>query len=63
MNRAEFMQKLGALLGDVEINERTDALKYYADYFDDAGEENESKVSHYPKSRIGRRSDKARKSD
>ncbi len=44
MNRAEFMQKLGALLGDVEINERTDALKYYADYFDDAGEENESKV-------------------
>ncbi|HKM22492.1 MAG TPA: DUF1700 domain-containing protein [Lachnospiraceae bacterium] len=44
MNRAQFMQKLGALLGDIEINERTDALKYYADYFDDAGVENESQV-------------------
>lgn len=44
MNRAEFMQKLGALLGDIELNERTDALKYYADYFDDAGSENEGQV-------------------
>jgi len=44
MNRAQFMQKLGALLGDLPVNERTDALKYYADYFDDAGEENVDKV-------------------
>ncbi len=44
MNRAEFMQQLGALLGDLPINERTEALKYYADYFDDAGSENEEQV-------------------
>jgi len=44
MNRAQFMQKLGALLGDLPVNERTDALKYYADYFDDAGAENADKV-------------------
>ncbi len=44
MNRAEFMQQLGALLGELPVNERTDALKYYADYFDDAGMENEEQV-------------------
>ncbi len=44
MNRAEFMQQLGTLLGDLPVNERTDALKYYADYFDEAGIENEEQV-------------------
>lgn len=44
MNRAEFMQQLGALLGELPVSERTEALKYYADYFDEAGTENEEKV-------------------
>ena len=44
MNRAEFMQQLGTLLGDLPVSERTEALKYYADYFDEAGTENEAQV-------------------
>lgn len=44
MNRAEFMQQLGALLGELPVSERTEALKYYTDYFDDAGTENEEQV-------------------
>lgn len=44
MNRIEFMTELAALLQDVPEEERRDAMKYYNDYFDDAGEENESRV-------------------
>lgn len=44
MSRAEFMEKLRALLADVEENEREEALNYYEDYFDDAGVENEQEV-------------------
>lgn len=44
MNRAEFMEKLRALLADVEDSEREEALNYYEDYFDDAGVENEQEV-------------------
>ena len=44
MNRIEFMTELAALLQDVPIEERRDAMKYYNDYFDDAGEENEKQV-------------------
>ena len=44
MNRIEFMTELAALLQDVPIEERRDAMKFYNDYFDDAGEENEQKV-------------------
>ncbi|MCI9423333.1 DUF1700 domain-containing protein [Sporofaciens musculi] len=44
MNRIEFMTELAALLQDVPEEERRDAMKYYNDYFDDAGEENESQV-------------------
>lgn len=44
MNRIEFMTELAALLQDVPAEERRDAMKYYNDYFDDAGEENEQKV-------------------
>ena len=44
MNRAEFMEKLRALLADVEDGEREEALNYYEDYFDDAGIENEQQV-------------------
>lgn len=44
MNRIEFMTELAALLQDVPEEERRDAMKYYNDYFDDAGEENEPRV-------------------
>lgn len=44
MNRIEFMTRLAALLQDVPVAERRDAMKYYNDYFDDAGAENEQEV-------------------
>ncbi len=44
MNRAEFMRRLTALLQDVPPAEREEALTYYNEYFDDAGEENEADV-------------------
>lgn len=44
MNRAEFMSRLTALLQDVPPAEREEALTYYNEYFDDAGEENEAGV-------------------
>lgn len=44
MNRAEFMRRLAELLGEVAPAEREEAIQYYNDYFDDAGEENESGV-------------------
>lgn len=44
MNRAEFMSRLSSLLQDVPLAEREEALQYYNDYFDDAGEGNEASV-------------------
>ena len=44
MNRIEFMQQLEMLLADISEAERADAIKYYNDYFDDAGIENEAGV-------------------
>lgn len=44
MNRAEFMERLTALLSDVPPTEREAAIQYYNDYFDDAGEGNEQGV-------------------
>lgn len=44
MNRIEFMTELAALLQDVPVIERQEAMKYYNDYFDDAGAENEHRV-------------------
>lgn len=44
MNRAEFMSRLTALLQDVPPAEREEALTYYNEYFEDAGEENEAGV-------------------
>lgn len=44
MNRIEFMTELAALLQDIPVVERQEAMKYYNDYFDDAGEENEQQV-------------------
>ena len=44
MNRIEFMTELAALLQDISAEERVEAMQYYNDYFDDAGEENEEKI-------------------
>lgn len=44
MNRVEFMESLSRLLQDIPEEDRIDALKYYNDYFDDAGSENEQNV-------------------
>lgn len=44
MNRQEFMSQLEKLLLYVPIQEREEALQYYNDYFEDAGEEKEQEV-------------------
>lgn len=44
MNRSEFMARLKELLADVAEAEREEALSYYEEYFDDAGQENEESV-------------------
>ena len=41
MNRTDFMTQLEYLLQSISPSEREEALQYYNDYFDDAGEENE----------------------
>lgn len=44
MNRQEFMERLEHLLQNIPEQERVEAVQYYNDYFDDAGEENEQAV-------------------
>lgn len=44
MDRIEFMQKLEHLLQDIPESERMEAIKYYNDYFNDAGVENEDQI-------------------
>jgi uncharacterized membrane protein len=44
MSRFDFMRKLEELLSDIPPEERAEALKYYNDYFDDAGVENEENI-------------------
>ncbi len=44
MNRREFMERLEKLLWNISDSEREEALQYYNNYFDDAGEENEAAV-------------------
>lgn len=44
MNRTDFMTQLERLLRSISPSEREEALQYYNDYFDDAGEENEQAV-------------------
>lgn len=44
MSRKEFMEELENLLGNIQDSEREEALQYYNDYFDEAGEENEDDV-------------------
>lgn len=48
MSRKEFMERLEKLLWNISESEREEALQYYNDYFDDAGEENEAKVIEEP---------------
>lgn len=44
MKRAEFMRQLESLLQSIPAAEREEALQYYNNYFDDAGEESEQDV-------------------
>lgn len=44
MNRNEFMSCLRSELADVTTEEREEAIKFYNEYFDDAGVENEQTV-------------------
>lgn len=44
MTRAEFMRELEGLLLEISLEERTEALKYYEDYFEDAGPEAEEEI-------------------
>lgn len=44
MNRMEFMRQLESLLQNISQAEREEALQYYNEYFNDAGEENEQSV-------------------
>lgn len=44
MNRQEFMNQLESLLQGIPEQERVEAIQYYNDYFEDAGEENEQEV-------------------
>jgi len=44
MSRWEFMRKLEELLSDISPGEREEALKYYNDYINDGGKENETDV-------------------
>lgn len=44
MNRDEFLSELEYLIQDVPEEDRTEAVQYYRDYFDEAGFENEEAV-------------------
>lgn len=44
MNRVEFMDRLAELLQDIAEEEREEAICFYNDYFEDAGEANEAEV-------------------
>ena len=44
MNRQEFLNELENLLQNIPVADRQEAIQYYADYFEDAGIENEAQV-------------------
>lgn len=44
MNKEIFLRDLRNFLSDLPIEEREQAIKYYEDYFEDAGPENEQQV-------------------
>ena len=45
MNREEYLKRLSFLLKDLPKEEIEDAIAYYEDYFEEAGEEKEEQVS------------------
>ena len=51
MNRADYMAALRRALSVLPEEERANALRYYEEYFDDAGPENEAKPSKNSASR------------
>lgn len=44
MNRTEFMNQLEYLLQDIPEEEKADAIAYYQDYLEEAGDENEAEA-------------------
>ena len=44
MNREEYLKRLSFLLKDLQEEEIEDAIAYYEDYFEEAGEEKEEQV-------------------
>lgn len=44
MNREEFMKELEYLLSDIPDEEKAEAIGYYEDYLEEAGEENEEEA-------------------
>lgn len=44
MTRADFLKELENLLADIPDEDREEAIKYYNDYFDDAGSEHEGEI-------------------
>lgn len=44
MSREEFMRELEYLLSDIPDEEKVDAIEYYKDYLEEAGQENEEAV-------------------
>ncbi|MGL5436748.1 MAG: DUF1700 domain-containing protein [Lachnospiraceae bacterium] len=44
MNRLDFMKQLEYLLQDIPDEEKADALAYYQDYLEEAGDDNEAQV-------------------
>ena len=53
MNRFEYMRRLEALLSDISPSEKEEALTYYNDYFNDAGQENEQQVIDLKQQKTG----------
>lgn len=44
MNRTEFMKELEYLLQDISEEEKADAIAYYQDYLEEAGDEHEAEA-------------------
>ena len=44
MDRKDFMKELEYLLQDIPEEEKEDAIAYYRDYLEDAGDEHEAEV-------------------
>ena len=60
MRRAEFMKELEYLLQDIPDEEKEEALAYYRDYLEEAGDENEEQVIRENNIRVpGRRAHEA----